>query len=82
MEKVKEILLSDRGMNIINILFILSLFIKNSGVVFAFYLVWIVYLAFGIKESPSKTVKMTTSIFIIFATIMIIVNMCLLLDYL
>lgn len=82
MKKVKEILLSDRGMKIINILFILSLLIRNSGVVFAFYLVWIIYLAFGIKESPSKIVKITNSMFIIFATIMIIVNICLLLNYL
>ncbi len=80
MNKAKEILLSDRGMTIINSLFILSLLIRNRGVVFVFYLVWIAYLAFGMKESQSKAVKIINSIFIIFATIMIIVNVCLLMN--
>lgn len=81
MQKVKEILFSDKGMIIVNILFLVSLLVRNSGIIFIAYFVWITYLAFGIKNTSSKAVKIINSAFIIFAATMIIVNACLLINY-
>lgn len=76
MKQIKEILFSEKCMKLVNLLFILSLLIRNSGIIFAAYLVWIVYLAFGIKNTQFKAVKVTNSIFMIFAIIMIAANVC------
>ena len=81
MQKVKEILYSDRGMIIVNTLFLISLLVRNSGIIFIAYFVWIAYLAFGIKNTSSKAVKTINSAFIIFAVIMIIINVYLFLNY-
>lgn len=77
----KETLFSENGMKLVNLLFILSLFIRNSGIIFVAYFVWIAYLTFGIKTTKVKSVKIINSIFILFATIMIIANVLLLLKY-
>jgi hypothetical protein len=82
MQKVKKIIFSEKGMIIVNALFLLSLLVRNSGIIFIAYLAWITFLAFGIKNSSSKAVKIINSAFIIFAATMIIVNGCLLLNYL
>ncbi|MDD3367622.1 MAG: hypothetical protein PHP50_01870 [Lachnospiraceae bacterium] len=80
-EKIKEIFFSDKGMKIVNILFILSLFVQNSGLIFIAYLIWIVYLVFGMKHTQSKIIKISNFIFIIFAAIMIMANVLLWLNY-
>lgn len=77
----KETLFSENGMKLVNLLFILSLFIRNSGIIFVAYFSWIVYLAFGIRTTKVKPVKIINSIFILFATIMIIANVLFLLKY-
>lgn len=38
MQNIKEILFSEKGMNLINTLFILSLFFYKSGLIFIAYL--------------------------------------------
>ncbi len=75
MKQIKEILFSEKGMKIVNVLFILSLLIRNSGIILAAYLAWIAYLAFGIKTTQIKAVKVINSIFMTFAVIMIIANL-------
>lgn len=79
MKQFKKAFFSENGMKLVNLLFILSLFIRNSGIIFVAYFVWIAYLAFGIKMTKVKSVKIINSIFILFAASMIIVNMFLLL---
>ena len=74
MEKLKSVLYSGRGMAIVDALFFLSLLLRSSGVIFAAYAVWIVYLAFGVKFSDSRAVKLTNSALMAFAAAMIIVN--------
>lgn len=81
MKKIKDILLSEKGMGIVNILLFLSAVIRNSGISFIACLVWIAYLALGIKNTQSKAVKIINSVFIVFATAMIIANVCLFLNY-
>lgn len=81
MKKIKDILLSEKGMGIVNILLFLSVVIRNIGISFIACLVWIAYLALGIKNTQSKAVKIINSVFIVFAAAMIIANVCLFLNY-
>lgn len=71
MKELKEKLYSEKGMRMVNLLFLLAVLIPNSGIVFAAYAVWIVYLAVGIKNTDSRAVKVTYTVFIIFAAIML-----------
>jgi len=73
-KKIKEILISENGMKIVNVLFFLSVCIRNSGIIFAAYIIWVAYLVFCIKHVQTKTVKIVYTVFIIFAVIMILLN--------
>ena len=44
MKEIKSILMSENGMKIVNALFLLSILIRNRGIIFAFYSCWIIYL--------------------------------------
>ena len=76
--KIDKYLFSEKGMTIVNILFFLSLFFRNSGVIFVAYIVWILYLMNCIKKTNSQTAKITYSVFIVFASVMIVLNLYLL----
>lgn len=80
--KIKETFFSEKGMRIVNVLFLFSMFIRNRGIIFIAYSAWIVYLALGIKNTQSKPLKVTYALFIIFAATMMAVNLCALLNYL
>ena len=53
--------------------------IRDSGIIFIAYLVWIVYLALGIKNTSSKGIRIINSVLIAFAMLMVLVNLYLLL---
>lgn len=76
MRKIKEALFSEKGMKAVNALFLLAALLRNSGIIFAAYIMWIVYLSVGIKMTSSKAVKVINSIFILFAALMVLVNAC------
>ena len=76
MRKIKEALFSERGTKAVNALFLLAALLRNSGIIFAAYIMWIVYLSVGIKRTSSKAVKVINSIFILFAALMVLVNAC------
>jgi len=76
MRKIKEALFSEKGMKAVNALFLLAALLRNSGIIFAAYIMWIVYLSVGIKRTSSKAVKVINSIFILFAALMVLVNAC------
>lgn len=76
MRKIKEALFSEKGMKAVNALFLLAALLRNSGIIFAAYIMWIVYLSAGIKRTSSKAVKVINSIFILFAALMVLVNAC------
>ena len=54
MKEIKSILMSENGMKIVNALFLLSILIRNRGIIFAFYSCWIIYLAYCIRNTKSK----------------------------
>lgn len=73
--KVKEILFSEKGMTIVNALFLLSAILYKNGLVILAHIAWIVYLAFCIKRTESKGVRIVYSLFIGIASIMICLNL-------
>lgn len=75
MRNIKEILFSEKGMKLVNTLFILSLILYKSGLIFIAYLAWIAYLLFCIKQTKSKGSKIIYCIFIGIAIIMICINL-------
>lgn len=75
MQNIKERLFSEKGMKLVNTLFVLSLIFYKSGLIFIAYLVWIVYLSFCIMQTKSKGSKIIYCIFIGIAIIMICINL-------
>ena len=75
MRNIKEILFSEKGMKLVNTLFILSLIFYKSGLIFIAYLALIVYLSFCIIQTKSKASKIIYCIFIGIAIIMICINL-------
>lgn len=62
-------------MKIVNAAFLLALLFRNSGIIFVAYTLWIVYLSLGIKNTSSKAVKAINAAFILFAAVMIGINL-------
>ena len=75
MEKIMKVLTSESGMKVVNILFLLSVLIRNSGIIMIAYLCWIFYLVFCIKKAPDKMAKVIYKVFIAFASIMLLINL-------
>ncbi|MBS6734392.1 MAG: hypothetical protein KH275_04200 [Clostridiales bacterium] len=78
-KNIRKNLFSEKGMTAVNALFLLSLLLRDSGVIFIAYLVWIAYLALGIKNTSSKGIRIINSVLIAFAMLMVLVNLYLLL---
>ncbi len=74
MSKLKKCLLSENGMRLVNTVFLLSVFVRRSGVIIAAYLLWMAYLYFVIKSTPSRAVRVVSIVFIAFAAVMTAVN--------
>ena len=68
-------------MGIVNLLFFLSVLIRNRGIIFLAYTVWIIYLIYSIKTTPSKAVKTIYGILIFVAVAMIAVNLYFMFQY-
>lgn len=74
MKEIKSILMSENGMKIVNALFLLSILIRNRGIILAFYSCWIIYLAYCIRNTKSKAMQISWAMLIAFAAVMICVN--------
>lgn len=75
MKKIKDILFSENGIKIVNVLFLLSMFFYRSGLLFIAYIAWIAYLTFCMKHTDSKGSKIIYSVFIGIAAIMVCLNL-------
>ena len=75
MQKIRKLFFSEKGMKIVNTLFLLAAIFYRSGLLFLAYFAWIVYLFFCIKQAESKGSKIVYSVFIGIATIMICINL-------
>ena len=81
MDKIKSVFNSEKAMTVINLLFLLSLLIRNSGIIFIACTAWIVYLVHSIRRTSSIAVKAANGIFIALAVFMIAVNLYFMLKY-
>lgn len=72
--KLKEFFSSEKAVGAVNVLFVLSLIIRNSGIILIACAVWISYLVCAMKRTPSKAVKVIDGILIAFAVVIIGVN--------
>lgn len=75
MKRIRDVLLSDKGMKIVNALFFISLLFSGHGLIFIAYIVWIIYLLFCFKHSKDKSGKIIYGIFIGLASAMILQNL-------
>ena len=78
MQKLKETFFSERGMSIVNALFVLSVIFRWGVIAFLANLVWAVYLFFCRKHAVSKGSKIVNTVFFGFAVILACVNLYLL----
>ena len=75
MSRIKEALFSEKGIQIVNFIFILALLIPNRGIIFAAYAVWIIYLAYCVKHPSSDSALSVYKGLIVFAVLMICLNL-------
>lgn len=80
MTKIREVLLSDTGMKIVNVLFLVALLARNTGFIVVAYSAWILYLMVGIRYAESKATKTIHAVCIAFAACMIAANLFFLLN--
>ena len=64
-EKIKTFLTSEKTMRVI----------PGAGIIYLAYLLWIAYLVYFIRRTPSRVIKIWNSILIILASGMILVNL-------
>ena len=74
MERLKAILLSPAGMKIVNVLFFLTVLIRNNGLIIVAHLVWVLYLVVIIKNTADKTLKTVYRVMVIYAVVIIAAN--------
>lgn len=74
-EKIKTFLTSEKTMQAVNLLFLLSMLIPGAGIIYLAYLLWIAYLVYFIRRTSSRVIKIWNSILIILASGMILVNL-------
>lgn len=75
MAQIKHFLASDRGMQLVNALFFLTVLIRHNGMVIVAYGAWIVYLRYCISETASPVTKKIYKGFVVFASAMILLNL-------
>ena len=73
-EKFKQLLFSENGIKIVNMLFFLAFLAHNLVFLVVAYLVWILFLAFCIKKAASRTSRIIYGCFIAFAVVMVVLN--------
>ena len=75
MKNVRKNLFSEKGMTAVNALFLLSLLLRDSGVIFIAYLVWIAYLALCMRHTQAKGGRIVYSALMGLAAIMVCLNL-------
>lgn len=74
MERLKRYLFSERGMKLVNLLFLFGILLRGSGLLSIAYLVWGAYLFHGIRTSPSRAMRIINRVFLVFACGMILID--------
>ena len=72
---MKRLLFSARGMQLVNALFFLTLIIRHNGMSIVAYGAWILYLRYCISETTSSITRKIYKGFVVFASVMILLNL-------
>lgn len=72
MKKLKAFLFSPRGMDLVNLFFLLSLLLQNSLFSYLSLVLWILYLSWCIRVSESKGQKLVFKMFLALAAFLLI----------
>lgn len=75
MAQLKHFLASDRGMQLVNVLFFLTMLIRHNGMSMVAYGAWIIYLRYCISETSSPITQKIYKGFVVFASAMILLNL-------
>ena len=75
MPKILDTICSENGMKVVNVLFFLSAVFSRNGLALLSCVVWIIWLAFCIRQTESKVVRTVYALFIGIATIAIVLNL-------
>lgn len=74
-EKLKVLLSSEKGMRVVNILFVLSFIVPGNNILFyAPYILWMLYLAYCIKHTAYRSTKIAFTVFFLFAAAVVAAN--------
>ena len=73
-ERIKNELFSEKGMKIVNLLFILAVFIHNKVFIICSFIAWLIYLVFSINNTSSKIMKIIYRLLSGYAIIIIVIN--------
>lgn len=74
MDKLKNLLFSENGIKIVNMLFFLAFLARNTIFLVAAYLIWIIFLVFCRKKAKDRVSKIIYTCFAAFAAVMIVLN--------
>ncbi|MBR6950580.1 MAG: hypothetical protein IKH56_02470 [Oscillospiraceae bacterium] len=75
MRKILDVISSDNGMKVVNVLFFLAAVFSRSWLAFAACGAWILWLAFCIRRTESRTVRTVYAVLIGIAAIAIGLNL-------
>ena len=73
-ERIKNELLSEKGMKIVNALFFLAVFIRNRVFITCSFIAWLIYLVFSVNRTSSKIMKIIYLLLSVFAITIIVLN--------
>ena len=62
MKRLKDLLLSEKGIVVVNIIMALGFLFQNVFVLFAAYALWLVFLVLNARKSDSKMIKIVYAI--------------------
>ena len=74
MKKLKNLLYSENGMRIVNVLLVLALLIRNGALTIVACVLWAAYLAFCAKHAETKGTKVVYYVLIGVAACLILWN--------
>ncbi len=75
MKKLKEFLLSDKGMRLVNIVFLLSFLVPDAFFSMAAAMLWLLFLYYSGRRSESKAVKAVYGVFGAIAVLLIVLSL-------
>lgn len=75
LRQLKEMLFSENGMKIVNMLFFIMVFLRSSVLTILTYGAWLVFLACSVKRTESKGIKAFYLLLAVYSVVVIVWNL-------